>query len=94
MSIPYQNTFTQTESVAIVDMVAKLASDDYGVLFWLGATEKTEDGKYFPWRVQIVENADDSIVADSSGYKMVDALSDAYQRTPEGKAALAAAGGE
>jgi len=89
MTIDYQKTFTETEAGAICEMIATLASENYGIMINLGATATGPDGQYIPYVVN-VKGTDDSPVAKGQGYFLIDALSEAYQSTPERGTALKA----
>lgn len=82
----YQQEFTPTESAAICEMIAKLVAEDYNVLFWLDmpVTVPDEGITYTPYAVEVRENSDDGIVVSTGkAYRLLDALTDAWQSTPE-----------
>jgi hypothetical protein len=85
MPILFQKNFTESEATAILDMITILVNDDYAVTIYLGRTKLDSDSLMREcWAVDIVET-DLTTVATAENFLLVNALSDAYQQTPEGK---------
>ena len=84
MTIKWQDEFTETEAVAICKMIATLANDDYAVK--ITQTESELDAEqidyYYSYKVEVIDT-DETITTKGKAIYLIDALSDAYQSTPE-----------
>lgn len=81
--INQQITFNQTEAIAICEMIARLTSEDYEVSIGLDKAQPDADGVlFFPYHVTVIDT-DGSDVSTGGSYLLIDALSSAYQMTPE-----------
>lgn len=83
---------TNTEAQAICEMQAELADDGYGIAVYRDPkTDEIEGETFTPFIVQVVKfvGADRKmeLVAAGRAYRLIDALQDAYQSTPERVAA-------
>lgn len=75
------NIPTDSQPDAICEMIAILLRDDYRVMIDPGSDDD-EDGTFPVYVVQIIDT-DGTKVASGSSYHLIDAMSQAYESTPE-----------
>lgn len=83
-TIDQQMEFSKTESGAICEMIAKLIIDSYTIAIE-PVDKRDAEGKQCRFYHVKITNEHGSLIAYDEDYQLIDALTGAYQMTPERK---------